>query len=44
MYKYESHIIFTKLSSVKCKREFCLFINDRLVECDTLKKKITLAY
>ncbi|CAD8085249.1 unnamed protein product [Paramecium sonneborni] len=44
VYKYESHIIFTKLSSVKCKREFCLFINDRLVECDTLKKKITLAY
>ena len=33
--------MFTKLSSVKYKRELCLFINDRYVECDTLKKKIT---
>ncbi|CAD8189432.1 unnamed protein product [Paramecium octaurelia] len=44
MYKYESHLIFTKLSSVKYKRELCLFINDRFVDCDTLKKKITQAY
>ncbi|CAD8052887.1 unnamed protein product [Paramecium primaurelia] len=44
IYKYESHLMFTKLSSVKYKRELCLFINDRYVDCDTLKKKITQAY
>lgn len=44
LYHFKANYICTQLSSLKYRKEIWLFINNRLVESDTLRKHIYQAY